>query len=184
MAKILRAAGISAQWHDVSIGLVLSLYAYSSRRDLIVAEGGSRVKRLVRWLRLLLTMLAEMILARRIIFTVADALAFMRRKGPKSVLVAIVGAIMRRARQLPVIRGVAAKEMNQNLENIRKHVLEGAPDCGKFTCHFPRKALLARLFWSRCDGRERHRRIMMLIRAWAGSIIPKVASLRWSRMRQ
>jgi sphinganine-1-phosphate aldolase len=76
------------------------------------------------------TLLAQLLLARRVLFYLLDLLRTLRRKGLKKVGIDVVGWIMSYARQLPVVRGIAAKEKQASLDSIKKDIIDGAPSCG------------------------------------------------------
>ena len=77
-----------------------------------------------------LTLLAQLLLGRAALWYVLDKIYALRRNGLKQTLINIVGVLMKCARQLPYIRDVAAKEQKQSLDQIKKDVVDSAPDCG------------------------------------------------------
>ena len=76
------------------------------------------------------TLLAQLLLFRKVLFYIFDLIRTLRRKGLKTVGVNAVGFIMSYARQLPVVRTIAAKEKQQSLDSIKKDIIDGAPSCG------------------------------------------------------
>ena len=90
-----------------------------------------------------LTLLAQLLLARRVIFYVLDLVRTFRRNGLKKVGTDTIGLIMRYARQLPIIRDIAAKEKASSLASIKADIIDGAPSCGDDYFSLPSSGLSA-----------------------------------------
>eukprot|EP00946_MAST-07B_sp_MAST-7B-sp1_P002410 g2410.t1 len=78
-----------------------------------------------------ITLLAQLLLGRAALWAALDKVYALRRNGLRATLVNLVGLAMRYARRLPYIRDVAAKEQAQSLSEIKKSVVDAAPDCGR-----------------------------------------------------
>ena len=90
-----------------------------------------------------LTLLAQLLLSRRLLFWFFNLLVTVRRNGLKKVGIDAVGFVMKYARQLPYIRDIATKEKKESLASIKADIIDGAPYVGEDVYRLPSTGMSA-----------------------------------------
>jgi hypothetical protein len=123
-------------WHTTLIYLAPFLATYTNALRLFGYSPTAFHKR-----KHALTLLAQLLLGRRILFYLYDLVVTTRRVGLKKVGVDTVGFVMKYARRLPYIRDIAAKEKQASLASIKADIIDGAPAVGDDFFTLPQQGL-------------------------------------------